>query len=113
MSIFIILFQGILSELPNPWNLNPAFRVAFAALLACLSAFFIVFMIADNIGVEIERGDRARLQAESTLKQSEERFRTLFEHAAVGVALIETKTGRYLDINQKYCDFIGYTKEEM
>ena len=37
----------------------------------------------------------------------------LFEHAAIGVALIETKTGRYMDINQRYCDFLGYTKDEM
>jgi len=44
---------------------------------------------------------------------SEHRFRTLFEHAAVGVAIINTKTGHFLDINQKYCDFLGYTKQEM
>ena len=29
------------------------------------------------------------------------------------MALIDLKTGRYLDINQRYCDFLGYTKEEM
>ena len=54
-----------------------------------------------------------RKLAEEASRESEMRFRTLFEHAAVGVALIETKTGRYLDINQKYCDFLGYTREEM
>ena len=52
-------------------------------------------------------------QAEEKLKESEERFRTMFEQAAIGVALIETETGRYLDINKKYCDFIGYSKNEM
>jgi two-component system sensor histidine kinase/response regulator len=50
---------------------------------------------------------------EEALSKSEERFRTLFEQAAVGVALIETKTGRFVRINQKYCDFLGYTIEEM
>jgi PAS domain S-box-containing protein len=54
-----------------------------------------------------------RKQAEEALHESEERFRTLFEQAAVGVALLEIKTGRYKDINQKYCDFLGYTREEM
>jgi PAS domain S-box-containing protein len=54
-----------------------------------------------------------RKQAEENLRASEERFRTLFEQAAVGVALVETKTGRYVRINQKYCDFLGYTLEEM
>ena len=32
VSILIILLQGVSSEAPNPWNLNPTFRVAFAAL---------------------------------------------------------------------------------
>jgi len=54
-----------------------------------------------------------RKQAEKALRESELRFRTLFDQAAVGVALVETKTGRYIDINQKYSDFLGYTVEEM
>ena len=46
------------------------------------------------------------------LVESEMRYRALFEHAAMGVAMIETRTGRYYDINQEYCDFLGYTREE-
>jgi len=55
----------------------------------------------------------SRKKTEAAQKASEERFHQLFEHAAVGVALINTKTGRYLDVNQRYSDFLGYTKEEM
>jgi diguanylate cyclase (GGDEF)-like protein/PAS domain S-box-containing protein len=54
-----------------------------------------------------------RKQAEDALRDSEVRFRTLFEQAAVGVALIETKTGQIVRINQKYCDFLNYTMEDM
>ena len=54
-----------------------------------------------------------RMNREQALSTSEHRFTTLFEHAAVGVAIIDTKTGQYLDINHKYCDFLGYSKEEM
>jgi diguanylate cyclase (GGDEF)-like protein/PAS domain S-box-containing protein len=54
-----------------------------------------------------------RKRAEETLRENEKRFRTLFEQAAVGVALVETRTGRYIDTNQKYCDFLGYTRDEM
>ncbi len=49
----------------------------------------------------------------SELILSEERFRVLFEQAGVGVAQIETKTGRFIRINQKYCRIIGYTPDEM
>ena len=54
-----------------------------------------------------------RKLVEDALRESEKRFRSLFEQAAVGVALVETKSGRYVDINQKNCDILGYTKEEM
>ena len=61
----------------------------------------------------IVRDITERKQIEEALHASEQRFRTLFEQAAVGVALLETRTGRYVDINQRYCDFLGYTREEM
>ena len=67
--------------------------------------------VARSIGVAQDITDRKR--AEKELKESELRLRTLFEQAAMGVSLIETKTGRFVDINQKYCDFLGYTKTEM
>ncbi|MFQ5705021.1 MAG: PAS domain S-box protein [Gemmatimonadales bacterium] len=54
-----------------------------------------------------------RARAESALKESEQRFRTLFEQVAVGVALVETKTRRFLQINQRFCDILGYTIDEM
>jgi len=53
------------------------------------------------------------VQAEQSLRESEERFRAIYEQAAVGVAQIETKTGRFLRANQKYCDIVGRTREEM
>ena len=54
-----------------------------------------------------------RKRAEEALQDSEQRFRTVFEQAAVGVALIETSTGRFERINQRYCDLIGYSAEQM
>jgi PAS domain S-box-containing protein len=43
----------------------------------------------------------------------EERLRLIFEQAAVGVALTDRQTGRFLKINQKYCDLLGYSVAEM
>ncbi len=54
-----------------------------------------------------------RQQAEGALSESEHNFRAIFEQAAVGVALIETKTGCFLKINKKYCDIVAYSNEEM
>ncbi len=53
-----------------------------------------------------------RLAAINTLRQSEERFRATFEQAAVGMAHV-APDGRWLRVNQKLCDIVGYTREEL
>ncbi|HBG21168.1 MAG TPA: hypothetical protein DDY32_18350 [Desulfobulbaceae bacterium] len=60
-----------------------------------------------------EEGIELRKQQEARLRESESRFRVMFEQAAVGVAQIDTATGRFVRINQKYCDIVGYSPEEM
>ncbi|HEY4989284.1 MAG TPA: ATP-binding protein, partial [Opitutaceae bacterium] len=47
------------------------------------------------------------------LRASEQRFKTIFEQAAVGVAQIDVNTGRFIQINQHFCEIMGRTREEM
>ncbi|NNF99951.1 MAG: PAS domain S-box protein [Desulfobacteraceae bacterium] len=54
-----------------------------------------------------------RKQAEEKLRESEGRFRAIFEQAAVGVAQVMTRTGEFLRINKRYADIVGYTMDEM
>jgi PAS domain S-box-containing protein len=49
---------------------------------------------------------------ESALRENEKRFRATFEQAAVGVAH-SSLDGRLLLMNQKLCDIVGYTPEEI
>lgn len=51
-------------------------------------------------------------QAEEVLRESEEQFRATFEQAAVGIAHVRPD-GRWLMVNQKLCDIVGYTREEL
>lgn len=53
-----------------------------------------------------------RKKAENVLRESEERFRGVFEQAAVGMVL-GTLEGGFLRINQKFCDILGYTRSEL
>jgi len=46
------------------------------------------------------------------LSQSESRFRAFFEQAAVGIAHVALD-GRFLLLNQKFCDIVGYAQDEM
>jgi PAS domain S-box-containing protein len=65
--------------------------------------------------LEDEINQRKLAEAElSRLKNlSDDRFRAVFEQVAVGVAEIESSTGRFLRINRKYCSITGYSQEEM
>ena len=62
---------------------------------------------------ELKKINAGRTQAEGTLQENEPMFRAIFEQAAVGVAEIESRTGRFLRINKKYCDIVGFCREKM
>lgn len=53
-----------------------------------------------------------RKSLEKDLALSEARFRATFEQAAVGIAHVATD-GRWLKVNQKLCDIVGYTRDEL
>ena len=54
--------------------------------------------------------ERHRLEAE--LRESETRYRGTFENAAMGVANVALD-GRWIEVNQRLCDIVGYTREEL
>lgn len=53
-----------------------------------------------------------RKNAEDRLRETDERFRQTFEQAAVGIAHI-AQDGRWLRVNQKLCQILGYTTQEL
>jgi PAS domain S-box-containing protein len=53
-----------------------------------------------------------RKKAEMQLAESEERFRTTFHSAAQGMALVAVD-GYYLQVNQSFCDLLGYSESEL
>jgi PAS domain S-box-containing protein len=64
------------------------------------------------MAVSLENRIREREAAEQALRQSEETSRRVFRDAAVGM-VVATTTGRFLQVNQAYCDFLGYTETEL
>ncbi len=55
---------------------------------------------------EIEKANRK-------VRESEAQFKAIFELAGVGVAQVDAVNNSYIIINQRYCDIIGYTQEEI
>ncbi|MFP4336508.1 MAG: PAS domain S-box protein [Halothece sp.] len=77
-----------------------------------------IFVIRDsqtgipmNFGV-ITRNISTRKQTEIALKNSEQRFRSIFEQAAVGIALLDM-SGRFKRINHRGCEILGYPQQEL
>jgi PAS domain S-box-containing protein len=58
----------------------------------------------------IDVDDRRR--AEEALRKSEERWRSVFENSAIGVALTDLN-GRFLSTNHVFQAMVGYTEEEL
>ncbi len=49
-----------------------------------------------------------RVDTENALRESEQKFHSAFEHAAIGFAMT-TPNGSYVDVNAAYCSLMGYS----
>ncbi len=53
-----------------------------------------------------------RKKAEVKLRISEETFRGSFEHAAIGMAVLNPE-GKWVQVNNRVCEIVGYTPKEL
>jgi len=53
-----------------------------------------------------------RKQAEQDQRESEERFRSAFDNAAIGMALVSLEH-RFVEVNRALCDILGYPDQEL
>lgn len=54
-----------------------------------------------------------RVKAEEESRINESKFRTIFDQAPLGIGLLESRTGNFIQINPKYSEIIGYTQTEI
>ncbi|MCG2776892.1 MAG: PAS domain S-box protein [Desulfobacterales bacterium] len=61
--------------------------------------------------LEKEAGNRKR--AEEALQESEDRYRSILETAPHSITITRVKDGRYLQVNEAFCQMRGYSREEV
>ncbi len=52
-------------------------------------------------------------KTEELIRKGERKFRAIYEQAPTGIATLDSQSGRFTQINQKYCDIVGYSQEEI
>ncbi len=63
--------------------------------------------------VGVARDITARRKAEEALGESEERFRSIFNESPLGIAVIDSDSGQFLQVNGRYAEIAGRTIDEM
>ena len=118
-----LLYQNEIESLPG-WNILHFYnfdmiskivstpnirRIEHATIALCVLIGFTVLALYFMARLDIEK----RINAEALLMESEEKFRSMFDQVLMGLALTETKTGRFVRVNEKYCNIVGYSKDDL
>jgi len=67
----------------------------------------------NTLMAELRAAAARRQAAEATLRESEARFRAMFDVSSVGKIETECETGRFLRANAAMCKFVGYSEGEL
>ncbi len=60
-----------------------------------------------------EGKNRQRPHEEGTSGASEAEFRSIFELSPVGMAQVSARTGKFIRVNAKFCEWTGYSPQEL
>ena len=91
--------------------------IIFAAGPVIFFVFLSYRMYLKNVEISMQQAEQAEeyariLEAQSdALKESEERFRSAFDNAPIGIGLVSAE-GKWLRVNHALTDILGYSEEE-
>lgn len=84
------------------------FSIILGFFLACIFAFFTVLLLKKPAQLQLLIQEQA-----NKLINIEIKFKTIFEQAALGIANFDRTSGKFIEINEKFCKLLGYSESEM
>lgn len=97
-------------------------ELGFSVIVAAVPIILLVYaayrMYLTTVRLSIDQAEQAEKYARQledqavALKDSEERFRTAFTHAPIGIALV-SRDGQWTKVNRALCDTLGYSENEL
>jgi len=121
LSISDIELNFIPENLPDKWrDMTPGIPATFEGFHSRKDGT--TFPVQIRLGL-FEEGDEKfmlgivrditeRVEAEDALKESEEKYRMLFEHSGFATSVSDLETGEIIAYNRKVYENLGYTRDE-
>ncbi|HEV7377977.1 MAG TPA: EAL domain-containing protein, partial [Pyrinomonadaceae bacterium] len=98
---------GIIAKLVIVLGFYPS--IAATTVVAIIHFTYSTYL--KNIYVNVAQAKQVERQV-ATLQESEELFRSAFDYAAIGMALVSAK-GVWLQVNRSLCEIMGYSASEL
>jgi len=99
-----------------------AHHIGFGLIVATFPVILFVFlayrMYLKNVEMSIAQAEQAEKYARiledrsNALRESEERFRSAFAYAPIGIGLV-SRHGKWLKVNHALCEILGYEADEL
>ncbi|MDO8316781.1 MAG: PAS domain S-box protein [Flavobacterium sp.] len=87
-------------------------QIVIPGIIGIILAALFGFLIYILLKIPEELQSLVNTQA-TKLLNSEIKFQAIFDQAAVGIAHLDSFTGNFIEINNQYCQLLGYSQQEM
>ena len=98
----------LIDKQSNNLETSLSISITFGIILAIAFSFLTVLFLKKPAELQFLVEKQA-----AKLINSEIKFKTIFDQAAIGIANVDPGTGKFLEINTKFCELLGYTQKEM